>query len=336
MFNRIARRYDLANKFMSLGMDQGWRRGLVAALELAPSDACSTSLTGRRTSRSSRAPRGRQCSASTSANMLAIGRTKVAAAGLDGTVELALGSATDLEHLADGGFDKISISFGIRNIPDVDGALREMRRVAAPGATLAVMEFCEPTEGVLAPIARLFIKHVVPRLGALLSGARWDEYNHLQRLRADAERVLQGRGGVLRGRGRRRGGAGVGGDDAAVRLKYEVIKSNPNGAIPKIGDLIAIRFKGSTEGRVFDDITKTASRSTTVGGGSLIKGIDEAVTLMHYGETWGSPSPATSASGPRAAPRQRASADPPNAGSLRGPVRRLPGFEGDLFLQLNQ
>ncbi|KAH8075809.1 2-octaprenyl-6-methoxy-1,4-benzoquinone methylase [Aureococcus anophagefferens] len=123
MFNRIARRYDLANKFMSLGMDQGWRRGLVAALELAPSD-------------------------------------RVAAAGLDGTVELALGDATDLEHLADGGFDKISISFGIRNIPDVDGALREMRRVAAPGATLAVMEFCEPTEGVLAPIARLFIKHV--------------------------------------------------------------------------------------------------------------------------------------------------------------------------------
>ncbi|KAH8060591.1 2-octaprenyl-6-methoxy-1,4-benzoquinone methylase [Aureococcus anophagefferens] len=102
MFNRIARRYDLANKFMSLGMDQGWRRGLVAALELAPSD-------------------------------------RVAAAGLDGTVELALGDATDLEHLADGGFDKISISFGIRNIPDVDGALREMRRVAAPGATLAVM-----------------------------------------------------------------------------------------------------------------------------------------------------------------------------------------------------
>ena len=55
-------------------------------------------------------------------------------------------------------------------------------------------------------------------------------------------------------------------------LKYEVIKSNPNGAIPKIGDLIAIRFKGSTEGRVFDDITKTDEPLYyRVGGGSLIK-----------------------------------------------------------------
>ena len=182
MFNRIARRYDLANKFMSLGMDQGWRRGLVAALELAPSDRVLDLATGTADVAILEGAAGpRVLGVDPSANMLAIGRTKVAAAGLDGTVELALGDATDLEHLADGAFDKISISFGIRNIPDVDGALREMRRVAAPGATLAVMEFCEPTEGFLAPAARLFIKHVVPRLGALLSGARWDEYNHLQR-----------------------------------------------------------------------------------------------------------------------------------------------------------
>lgn len=113
--------------------------------------------------------------------MLAIGRDKVKAASLDDRVVLELGDATDLKGLEDGSFDKISISFGIRNIPNLDAALREMRRVAAPGATLAVMEFCEPEKGLLAPVARLFIKHVVPRLGAVLSGARWDEYNHLQK-----------------------------------------------------------------------------------------------------------------------------------------------------------
>ncbi|KAH8047276.1 2-octaprenyl-6-methoxy-1,4-benzoquinone methylase [Aureococcus anophagefferens] len=125
MFNRIARRYDLANKFMSLGMDQGWRRGLVAALELAPSDRVLDLATGTADVAILEGAAGPAVlGVDPSANMLAIGRTKVAAAGLDGTVELALGDATDLEHLADGGFDKISISFGIRNIPDVDGARR--------------------------------------------------------------------------------------------------------------------------------------------------------------------------------------------------------------------
>jgi len=40
--------------------------------------------------------------------------------------------------------------------------------------------FCEPRGTWLAPVARLFVAHVVPRLGALLSGARWAEYRHLQ------------------------------------------------------------------------------------------------------------------------------------------------------------
>ena len=122
-------------------------------------------------------------------------------------------------------------------------------------------------------------------------------------------------------------------------LKYEVIKSNPNGAIPKIGDLIAIRFKGSTEGRVFDDITKTDEPLYyRVGGGSLIKGIDEAVTLMHYGETWGLTIPGDLGFGPKG---RSASAGkpriPPNA-ELYYEVQFVgfPGFEGDLFLQLNQ
>ena len=182
MFNRIAKRYDLANKFMSLGMDQGWRRGMVGALALRASDRVLDLATGTAdVAILEGATANKVVGVDPSENMLAIGRQKVSAAGLDGAVELRLGDATRLSELGDGTFDKISISFGIRNIPDVDGALREMRRVAAPGATLAVMEFCEPEEGLLAPVARAFIKHVVPRLGAVLSGARWDEYNHLQK-----------------------------------------------------------------------------------------------------------------------------------------------------------
>ena len=57
-----------------------------------------------------------------------------------------------------------------------------MRRVvkASPESRVVVMEFCEPEEGPLAPVARAFIQHAVPRIGALLSGKR-EEYLHLQR-----------------------------------------------------------------------------------------------------------------------------------------------------------
>ena len=113
--------------------------------------------------------------------MLAIGREKVAAAGLARRVALELGDATDLAAYKNATFDKLTISFGIRNIPDVAGALAELRRVAKPGATLGVLEFAVPEAGPLAPLARAFVAGVVPALGALLSGAAWDEYAHLAR-----------------------------------------------------------------------------------------------------------------------------------------------------------
>ena len=116
-----------------------------------------------------------------SPKMLAIGRVKVALAALSTRVELRDGDATSLADLEDASFDKISMSFGIRNVPEFALVLREMRRVAASNATLAILEFCEPETGPLAPLARLFIRHVVPRLGALVSGAKWSEYQHLQR-----------------------------------------------------------------------------------------------------------------------------------------------------------
>ena len=98
-----------------------------------------------------------------SQNMLEIGRGKVTEAGLDDVVKLELGDATSLQ-LNSSIYDKITISFGIRNIPDVDSALREMRRVSKQGALLGVLEFALPESGLLAPVARAFVSVVVPVL----------------------------------------------------------------------------------------------------------------------------------------------------------------------------
>ena len=181
MFDRIAPHYDRANDFMSLGLHHGWREVLVEVLDVQKSDRALDLATGTADVAILQGKRGASVlGVDPSKNMLDIGRGKVTEAGLDDVVTLELGDATSL-NLNSSIYDKVTISFGIRNIPDIDGALREMRRVSKRGALLGVLEFALPESGVLAPVARAFVSVVVPVLGAVLSGARFDEYAHLAR-----------------------------------------------------------------------------------------------------------------------------------------------------------
>ena len=181
MFDRIADHYDIANRVMSLGLDRGWRVRMVGALELVSTDVALDLATGTadvallegRVSR-------RVLGVDPSEKMLAVGRKKIAAAKLDDSIRLEVGDATSLLALQNETFDKISMAFGIRNVPNLDAALSEMRRVAKDNATLVILEFAMPEDNILAPVARFFINHLVPRIGALLSGAKWTEYRHLQ------------------------------------------------------------------------------------------------------------------------------------------------------------
>ena len=99
------------------------------------------------------------------------------ARGLGSRVALGAGDAQAID--AEGAtFDGATIAFGIRNVPDRRLALREMRRVVRPGGRVVVLELGEPRVGILGPLARLHVHVLVPRIGALLSGAR--EYRYLQ------------------------------------------------------------------------------------------------------------------------------------------------------------
>jgi demethylmenaquinone methyltransferase/2-methoxy-6-polyprenyl-1,4-benzoquinol methylase len=93
-------------------------------------------------------------------------------------VSLEAGDAQEIA-LADESVDAVTIAFGIRNVPDRRRALAEMARVTRPGGRVAILELGEPRRGILGPFARFHIRHVVPQLGALLSGAK--EYRYLQR-----------------------------------------------------------------------------------------------------------------------------------------------------------
>ena len=181
MFDRIAARYDLLNGLMSMGLDRRWRTRLVRSLEL-PAAAHALDVASGTADVALRIaamhPDARVTGVDPSGGMLAVGARKVARRGLERRVTLTEGDAQSLTF-PDDSFDGATISFGIRNVPDRLLGLREMARVTRPGGRVAVLELGEPRGSILASLARLHVHHVVPTLGALLSGA-W-EYRYLQR-----------------------------------------------------------------------------------------------------------------------------------------------------------
>jgi demethylmenaquinone methyltransferase/2-methoxy-6-polyprenyl-1,4-benzoquinol methylase len=70
---------------------------------------------------------------------------------------------------ADGSFDAATVGFGVRNVLDLEAALRELHRVLRPGGKLAVLEITQP-RGALRPFFSLWFDRVVPALGRLLPG----------------------------------------------------------------------------------------------------------------------------------------------------------------------
>lgn len=193
MFDRIASRYDVVNRVLSLGLDTRWRKRVVRELGLDPrADSARRTWFGER-------PRlldvatgtgdlaielARACAGATitgldpSANMLAIARRKIAKRALGDRIALVEGDAQALPY-RNCEIDAATIAFGIRNVPDRAQALRELARVVRPGGRIAILELGEPRRGMLGSLARIHSHYLVPKIGGLLSGSR--EYAYLQR-----------------------------------------------------------------------------------------------------------------------------------------------------------
>lgn len=181
MFDRIAARYDRVNRVLSLGLDQSWRRKTVRALALGDAPRVLDLATGTgdlAIAIAEMRPGGTVVGLDPSPGMLAIAKQKIDKRGLADRVELVVGDAQKLPH-ANCAFDAATIAFGIRNVPDRAQGLREMARVVRPGGRVAILELGEPRRGFMARAARIHTRHIVPRLGALLSGKT--EYAYLQR-----------------------------------------------------------------------------------------------------------------------------------------------------------
>jgi demethylmenaquinone methyltransferase/2-methoxy-6-polyprenyl-1,4-benzoquinol methylase len=172
MFDEVAARYDRTNDVLSLGLDRGWRRAVVRALDLRPGERLLDLAAGTATSSEPFLDAGVLTAACDfSLGMLRVGRARRA------DLPLVAGDATRLPF-DDDAFDAVTISFGLRNVADVPGALREMRRVTRPGGRLLVCEFSHPT---WTPWRRFYLDgylRVVPAVARRVSSSP-DSYVYL-------------------------------------------------------------------------------------------------------------------------------------------------------------
>jgi demethylmenaquinone methyltransferase / 2-methoxy-6-polyprenyl-1,4-benzoquinol methylase len=172
MFGRIAPRYDLLNRVLSLGVDRAWRREAVAAaLHVAPRRILDVATgTGDLALLLARArPEATVVGIDFAEPMLALAREKGARAGARVAWQQADALALPFE---DASFDAVTVAYGLRNFADVAGGLREMRRVLRPGGRLVVLEFPPPDGRLAGRALRWYGRTVMPTIGGWLSGDR--------------------------------------------------------------------------------------------------------------------------------------------------------------------
>jgi demethylmenaquinone methyltransferase/2-methoxy-6-polyprenyl-1,4-benzoquinol methylase len=163
MFDRVAARYDVANDVLSLGQDRAWRRRTVEAVDPQPGQRILDLAAGTGTSSEPFDRAGATVvPTDLSLGMLAVGKQRRQA------LSFVAGDALRLPYV-DGAFDAVTISFGLRNVEDTAGALRELRRVTRPGGTLVVCEFSTPTWRPFRALYSDYLVAALPRIASVVS-----------------------------------------------------------------------------------------------------------------------------------------------------------------------
>ncbi len=162
MFDRIAPVYDAMNHAMTAGLDRRWRsetaRAVVSADARVLDSCCGTGDLAIAAQRLG----GRVTALDFSERMLERARAKST------EVEWVQGDALALPF-PDASFDAATVGFGVRNLADLDGGLRELRRVLVAGGHVGILEITRP-RGLLRPFYKLWFEGLVPLAGKLLPG----------------------------------------------------------------------------------------------------------------------------------------------------------------------
>lgn len=172
MFDKIAPRYDLLNRLLSLGIDQRWRRFAVGqlnipkqgmVLDIATGTGDVALEVGRQTDDSVRI-----VGSDFTQGMLVLGKEKISESPYRDRIVLVNAPCEEMPHPG-GIFDGITIAFGIRNVVDRQKGLCEMSRVLKPGGRAVILEFATPRNRLFRAIYFFYFLKVLPWLGGLIS-----------------------------------------------------------------------------------------------------------------------------------------------------------------------
>ena len=174
MFATIAPRYDRANRVLTAGVDEAWRKRAVAELA-APQGGtvldlcCGTGDLVFHLLRSD--PALRVTGIDFTAPMLDGARTRARSADPQGRASFVEGDVTALPF-ADASFDGATMGLSLRNVTDIVGALREARRVLRPGTRFVNLDVTKPPNPIVRRLFGFYFYGIVPLIGGLVGGSR--------------------------------------------------------------------------------------------------------------------------------------------------------------------
>ena len=173
MFTKIAHRYDLMNRLMTGGQDIRWRKQVIKLARLTPNASLLDLGTG--TGDLAREallqqPQAKVTAADFTVEMMRVGKKS-------GNLQFSAADALNLPF-KDTNFDAVVSGFLMRNVTDVQQALKEQYRTLKPGGRIVILDTTRPKKNILSPFIWLHMHFIIPTVGGLLSGER-DAYNYL-------------------------------------------------------------------------------------------------------------------------------------------------------------
>ena len=173
MFTRIAHRYDLMNRLMTAGQDVHWREKVIFQANLKPGLrlldlGAGTGDLAREALKQQ--PQAKVIAADFTLEMMRVGQ-------INGNLPWSAANALNLPF-GEKIFDAIVSGFLMRNVGDIQQAIKEQYRVLKPGGRIVILDTTKPRRNLLSPIIWLHMHVVIPIIGGLLSGFK-DAYSYL-------------------------------------------------------------------------------------------------------------------------------------------------------------
>lgn len=171
MFNNISKTYDFLNHFMSLGIDIIWRKKAINELKKDQPKLILDVATGTGDfafEALSILNPDKIVGVDISQGMLDIAQQKITKRGLNDKFEIKLGDSEKLPF-EDGGFDAVTVAYGVRNFENLEMGMADINRVLKPGGKAVVLEFSKPKVFPVKQLYKFYFNYITPGIGKLFS-----------------------------------------------------------------------------------------------------------------------------------------------------------------------